>query len=106
MELRSDLDQQTRWRTGLEGLSTSTHISFLHIDAAPLKEALMPVTQHATEQVLASWSWGTPSMEAVVSVWPCIDLNTWHACAFSSQEKCAEGCQYSCMNNLRVQRSA
>ena len=52
MELRFDLEQQTRWRTGLEDLSTSTHIGFLHIDAAPLKESLMPVTQHATEQVL------------------------------------------------------
>ena len=52
VELRSDLEQQARWRTGLEGLSTSTHIAFLHIDAGPLKDSLMPVIQHATEQVL------------------------------------------------------
>ena len=54
MELRSGLEQQSQWRTGLEGLPTSTHIGFLQIDAAPLKEMLMPVAQHAIEQVLAS----------------------------------------------------
>ena len=54
VELRSDLEQQSQWRTGLEGLPTSTHIGFLQIDAAPLEEMLMPVTQHAIEQVLAN----------------------------------------------------
>ena len=51
VELRSDLEQQVRWRTGLEGLPTSTHTAFLHVDAGPLKASLMPVTQHAIEQV-------------------------------------------------------
>jgi hypothetical protein len=54
-ELRSDLQQQVQWRTALEQLPASTRIGFLHIDAEPLKEALMPVTQQAIEQVL-SWT--------------------------------------------------
>ena len=49
--LRSDLQQQAQWRAALERLPASTRIGFLHLDAAPLKEALMPVTQQAIEQV-------------------------------------------------------
>lgn len=56
MELRSELEQQSGWRAGLDSLPTSTHIGFLHIDAAPLKESLMPVTERAIEQVLAKCS--------------------------------------------------
>ena len=50
-ELRSDLMRQAQWRAGLDKLPTSTCIAILHIDAAPLKDSLMPVGQQAIEQV-------------------------------------------------------
>ena len=50
-ELRGDLVQQAQWRAGLDKLPTSTCIAILHIDAAPLKDSLMPASQQAIEQV-------------------------------------------------------
>ena len=50
-ELRSVLVQQAQWRAGLDKLPISTCIAILHIDAAPLKDSLMPVSQQAIEQV-------------------------------------------------------
>ena len=50
-ELRGDLVQQAQWQAGLDKLPTSTCIAILHIDAAPLKDSLMPASQQAIEQV-------------------------------------------------------
>ena len=50
-ELRSDLVRQAQWRAGLDKLPTSVCVAILHIDAAPLKDSLMPISQQAIEQV-------------------------------------------------------
>jgi len=53
-ELRSDLLHQAQWRTGLERLPASAYIGFLHINAAPILDSLMPINQQAIEQVNAA----------------------------------------------------
>lgn len=51
-ELRCDLEQQAKWRMGLDRLPASTCVDFLHMDITPLKESLLPVSQQAFKQVV------------------------------------------------------
>ena len=60
-ELRSDLVRQAQWRAGLDKLPTSVCVAILHIDAAPLKDSLMPISQQAIEQVQRHSLAGTAS---------------------------------------------